>query len=75
VLLYGIFTGLTSLSTNFTMFAGLRFLTGLAIGSEWSTGVALIAETWPQLSNPSSFAEFPEWEFGATTTPFYLKRV
>ncbi len=48
VLLYGVFTGLTALSTNFTMFAGLRFLTGLAIGSEWSTGVALVAETWPE---------------------------
>jgi hypothetical protein len=48
VLLYGMFTGLTALSTNFMMFAGLRFLTGLAIGSEWSTGVALVAETWPE---------------------------
>jgi len=47
VLLYGTFTGLTALSTNFTMFADLRFLTGLALGSEWSTGVALVAETWP----------------------------
>jgi len=47
VLLYGVFTGLTALSTTFAMFAGLRFLTGLAIGSEWSTGVALVAETWP----------------------------
>lgn len=47
VLLYGMFTGLTALSTNFAMLAGLRFLTGLAMGSEWSTGVALVAETWP----------------------------
>jgi len=47
VLLYGVFSGLTALSTTFTMLAGLRFLTGLAMGSEWSTGVALVAETWP----------------------------
>jgi MFS family permease len=52
VLLYGMFTGLTALSTNFTMFAGLRFLTGMAIGSEWSTGVALVAETWPDRARP-----------------------
>ncbi len=52
VLLYGMFTGLTALSTNFTMFAGLRFLTGLAIGSEWSTGMALVAETWPDRARP-----------------------
>ena len=48
VLLYGTFTGLTALSTSFAMLAGLRFLTGLAMGSEWSTGVALVAETWPE---------------------------
>jgi MFS family permease len=52
VLLYGVFTGLTALSTNFTMLAGLRFLTGLAMGSEWSTGVALLAETWPDHARP-----------------------
>jgi len=52
VLLYGIFTGLTGLSTNFTAFAGLRFLTGLAMGSEWSTGVTLVAETWPDRARP-----------------------
>jgi MFS family permease len=52
VLLYGMFTGLTALSTNFTMLAGLRFLTGLAMGSEWSTGVSLLAETWPDRARP-----------------------
>src|SRR5215470_8219071 len=52
VLLYGTFTGLTGLSTNFTAFAGLRFLTGLAMGSEWSTGVTLVAETWPDRARP-----------------------
>ena len=52
VLLYGAFTGLTGLSTNFTSFAGLRFLTGLAMGSEWSTGVTLVAETWPDRARP-----------------------
>ena len=44
VFLYGIFTEITVLST---MLVALRFITGLAMGSEWSTGVAMVAETWP----------------------------
>ncbi|WP_158807627.1 MFS transporter [Beijerinckia sp. L45] len=47
VLAYALLSGLTAFSTSFWMFAALRFLTGLAMGSEWSTGVALVAETWP----------------------------
>ena len=52
VLLYGIFSGFTALSTSFWMLAGLRFLTGLAMGSEWSTGVSMVAETWPERARP-----------------------
>jgi len=52
VLLYGIFSGMTALSTTFWMLAGLRFLTGLAMGSEWSTGVSMLAETWPDRARP-----------------------
>jgi MFS family permease len=29
-----------------------RFLTGFALGSEWSTGIALVAETWPDRARP-----------------------
>jgi len=28
-------------------FAALRFLVGLAIGSEWATGASITAELWP----------------------------
>ena len=52
VLLYGIFSGFTALSTTFWMLVGLRFLTGLAMGSEWSTGVSMVAETWPDRARP-----------------------
>src|ERR1700693_2055154 len=45
VFLYAVFTGITALSQTFFMFAALRFITGLAMGSEWSTGVTLLAET------------------------------
>jgi MFS family permease len=52
VFFYAVFTGLTALSPNFWFLAGLRFLTGLAMGSEWSTGVAMVAETWPDHARP-----------------------
>ncbi|MBV9655304.1 MAG: MFS transporter [Acetobacteraceae bacterium] len=48
VFLYAVFTGFTALSPNYWTMVGLRFLTGVAMGSEWSTGVALLAETWPE---------------------------
>lgn len=47
VFLYAIFTGLTAFSDTIVMLCILRFITGLAMGSEWSTGIALVAETWP----------------------------
>src|SRR5882757_6938139 len=48
VFLYALFSGLTALSPNLFALCALRFLTGLAMGSEWSTGVALLSETWPE---------------------------
>jgi len=42
-----VFSGLTALSHTFFTLVALRFLTGMAMGSEWSTGVAMVAETWP----------------------------
>ena len=52
VFLYAVFTGFTALATGFWTMLGLRFLTGIAMGSEWSTGVALLAETWPERARP-----------------------
>lgn len=48
VFLYALFSGLTAFSQTFTQLCMLRFITGLAMGSEWSTGIALLAETWPE---------------------------
>lgn len=48
VFLYALFSGLTAFSNTFTVLCLLRFFTGLAMGSEWSTGVALVSETWPE---------------------------
>ena len=52
IFFYALFTGLTAFSNGFVALAALRFVTGLAIGSEWSTGIALVAETWPDRARP-----------------------
>ncbi|HEY1998831.1 MFS transporter [Paraburkholderia sp.] len=48
VFLYAVLSGLTAFSQTFWTLCALRFLTGLAMGSEWSTGIALLSETWPE---------------------------
>lgn len=44
---YCAFTAFTALSQSVMMLIALRFLTGMFLGTEWSTGTALVAETWP----------------------------
>lgn len=45
---YCLFTAFTAVSTSILMLIVLRFLTGMFLGTEWSTGTALVAETWPR---------------------------
>ncbi|HMG77856.1 MAG TPA: MFS transporter [Xanthobacteraceae bacterium] len=47
ILAYSLLTGLTALSFSWISFALLRFLVGIAIGSEWATGSSMMAELWP----------------------------
>src|SRR5262249_37829323 len=47
ILAYSMMTGLTALAFNWLSFAVLRFLVGIAIGSEWATGASIVAEMWP----------------------------
>lgn len=47
ILAYAMLTGLTALSFSWISFALLRFLVGIAIGSEWATGSSMMAELWP----------------------------
>src|SRR5246127_919769 len=47
ILAYSILTGVTAVSFNWISFALLRFLVGIAIGSEWATGSSMMAELWP----------------------------
>ncbi len=52
ILAYALLTGVTAFANSFAALVVLRFATGVAIGSEWSTGVALVAESWPDRARP-----------------------
>ena len=47
ILAYSLMTGLSALAWDWMSFALLRFLVGIAIGSEWATGTSITAEVWP----------------------------
>lgn len=47
ILGYSLLTGLSAFAWDWTSFAVLRLLVGVAIGSEWSTGASITAELWP----------------------------
>jgi MFS family permease len=47
ILAYSLMTGLTALAWSWISFLLLRFIVGLALGSEWGTGTSMVAEMWP----------------------------
>jgi len=52
ILMYSLFTGLSSLSVSFWDFVAYRFLTGMGVGGEFAVGVALVAEVMPDRARP-----------------------
>lgn len=50
ILTYAVLTGLGCLAQSPWQIAGLRFLAALGMGGEWSLGVALVMEIWPNRS-------------------------
>jgi MFS family permease len=47
ILVYSLASGACGLSSTILELAIFRFILGLGMGGEWTTGAALIAETWP----------------------------
>lgn len=47
ILIYSVASGACGLSDTVMQLAIFRFILGLGMGGEWTTGAALIAETWP----------------------------
>jgi SHS family sialic acid transporter-like MFS transporter len=50
VLTYALVSGLCGFATSAWQVGGLRFIASLGMGGEWSLGVALINELWPDRS-------------------------
>jgi SHS family sialic acid transporter-like MFS transporter len=50
VLTYSLFTGLCGLAGQAWQVGALRFVAALGMGGEWSLGVALVMEVWPNRS-------------------------
>ncbi|MHB8969552.1 MAG: MFS transporter [Pirellulaceae bacterium] len=50
VLTYALFTGLCGLASSPLQLGVLRFVAALGMGGEWSLGVALVMEVWPNRS-------------------------
>lgn len=52
ILCYSLFTGMCYFATEPWHLAGLRFVAALGMGGEWSLGVALVMEIWPEKKRP-----------------------
>src|SRR5262249_1423334 len=50
VVTYALFSGLAGFTTSPEQFAVCRFLSSVGMGGEWSLGVALVMEIWPDRS-------------------------
>ncbi len=50
ILTYALFTGLCGFATSAWQLGVLRFIAALGMGGEWSLGVALVMEIWPNRS-------------------------
>jgi MFS transporter, SHS family, sialic acid transporter len=50
VLTYALFTGLCGFASSASQIGVLRFIASLGMGGEWSLGVALVMEVWPNKS-------------------------
>ena len=52
ILCYSLFTGLIYFAAEPWHLAGSRFVAALGMGGEWSLGVALVMEVWPEKHRP-----------------------
>jgi MFS family permease len=63
ILIYSLMTGLSAFAWDWVSFAVMRFLVGLAIGSEWVTGASMTAEIWPDRARGKGIGLF-QCDFG-----------
>lgn len=54
VMMYSVFTGLSSFATTVTQFEIFRFVTGLGVGGVFGLAVALVADSLPEKARPKA---------------------
>ena len=47
IFVYAVFTGITAVSPALWLIVVTRILAGFGMGAQWTSGAALVAETWP----------------------------
>ena len=55
ILIYSVFTAACGFAQSIVQLGIFRFLLGLGVGGEWSSGAALISETWPEKHRGKAF--------------------
>jgi MFS family permease len=68
ILAYSIVTGLSAFAWDWMSFAVLRFLVGVAIGSEWVTGASIVSELWPTARSGARAASARPRELATTAS-------
>src|SRR5258708_21859166 len=63
ILAYSLMTGLSAIAWDWISFVVLRFLVGIAIGSEWATGTSITPELWPHRARGRG-ARPMQWRLG-----------
>lgn len=58
ILIYSVFSGLTSLAGDLWQLGALRFLVALGVGGEWSVAASLVAEEFPAKARAQASAIF-----------------
>jgi MFS family permease len=79
ILIYSIFTALCGFAQTVSQLAVFRFLLGLGMGGEWTSGAALVSETWPDRHRGKAVARMQSaWAVGyaaaAVVVAFLLPR-
>jgi MFS family permease len=65
ILVYSVFTAACGLAQTLWQFGIFRFLLGLGMGGEWTSGAALVSETWPHKDRGKALALMHSgWAFG-----------
>jgi MFS family permease len=76
VLVYSVFTAMCGFSQTILQLGIFRFLLGLGMGGEWTSGAALVSETWPDHHRGKAMAWMQSaWAIGYATAAIVVAAV